>query len=190
MRAPNPVGALSPQGAAGSHPTVLPYTPNTVSNGTGAPDPSIGYNSQFYYDTSTTPPTLWVNDAGTWVQVSSGGGRWVPTVGTPGRKPGASEELFNTPISFKVQLPAGLVGSVGNCEVAPTADAVFQLFKTGVSIGSVKFPAGLVGPNVAVFTMAVTEVFNQPTDTFSCVSPASQDATLSGVALQFLGSIL
>lgn len=114
---------------------------------------------------------------------------WAPTVGTPGRKPGSGEELFVAPISFSTSLPALLTGSSGGCEIAATADATFTLYKTGVSVGSVTLPAGLSGPNVAVYSFPSAQTFMAPTDTFSCKSPNTADATLSGVYFQFKGTI-
>lgn len=173
-----------------------PYPPqpqqetlNGITTGSGPPVAGGGLNTQIYIDTTTG--AIWINQGGTWVQATRGLlVHWAPTVGTPGRKPFQNEELFNIPITYSVTLPAGLVGSVGSCESPPVADATFTLYKVGTAIGSVRYPAGLSGNNVAVFTMASGQTFNPPTDSFRCVSPAVQDVTLSGVSMQFLGSMV
>jgi hypothetical protein len=62
-------GGLPPQGAQLTQARPLLPTPNSVTNGVGAPTNTQGVNTQFYYDTSTTPPTLYQYESGTWVQV-------------------------------------------------------------------------------------------------------------------------
>lgn len=63
-------GGLSPQGPAGVHPQPTSQYVST-SSGSGPPSASAGVNNQFYWDTSTTPATLYVNVNGTWTQVGT-----------------------------------------------------------------------------------------------------------------------
>lgn len=116
------------------------------------------------------------------------GGIWAPSVATPGRKPGAGEELFKVPMSFATTLPINLTGSTGGCEVAFTSNAVFNLFKNGSLIGTATIPLGTTGNNIATFSFSSARSFAALTDNLSMVSPAVQDATGSGVYFQFLGA--
>lgn len=172
-----------------------PYPPqpeqqtlNGIVTGSGPPAAGSGINTQIYVDSTTG--AIWLNQGGTWVRMGNSPPLWVVTVGTPGRRPFNGEELFNIPITFNTHLPAGLVGSVGNCEVAPVADAIFTMYKTGTSIGTVRFPAGLVGNNVATFTFSSAVNFTAPTDNFSFVAPSPQEVSLSGMSVQFLGNMV
>lgn len=63
-------GGLTPQGPSGVHPQPQQVY-NATSSGNGPPAAGSGYSSQFYWDNSTTPATLYVNNQGTWQQVGT-----------------------------------------------------------------------------------------------------------------------
>ena len=152
------------------------------------------------YGSPTTIPEVTVNAAGqitsidevpvTATAVAPKYKIWAPTFATPGRKPLSGEELIISPITFATTLPVGFMNSGGGCEVAFTSNGVFTVLQNGAAIGTVTFPAGAVGDNVAVFASATGGTFNPPTGRLSVSSPIPQDPTGSGVFIQLLGSIV
>lgn len=94
-------------------------------------------------------------------------------------KPTSSE---NSPIHLvvdAVRLLATAPGSSGYAETVATADAVFQIHKNGVSIGTVTFPAST---NAATFSVASNVDFFVG-DRLRLVAPSSADATLADLAV-------
>jgi len=81
-------------------------------------------------------------------------------------------------------LPENLAGSRGHAGTAPTAQADLDLRRNGASIGSVTFAAGV---QTASFSLAGGAAF-APGDRLELIAPATQDATLAGLALTFLGN--
>lgn len=104
--------------------------------------------------------------------------------GTPGRKPAASEELFNALMKTGDHLPVGLTGSLLKCEVAPTANWTMTLKRNGSSIGTGTI---LASATVGSFTFASAITFTD-LDLFTGTAPASADTTLSGVSYSLLGT--
>ncbi len=134
-------------------------------------------------------PSAYVDAAAGTTTGGQGSRVWAPTISLFGRKPDVNEVLFQTPATFATKLPAGLVGSSGRCDVAPTVDRTFSLQKNGVQVGTVLFPAGLSGDDVAVFTMAAGQTFTPPNDDVQLLAPSTTDSTFEGFSIQFLGSI-
>lgn len=103
-------GGLAPQGPGNVNRSALQPTPNFVTDGSGAPDSTLGVTSQLYYDTSTTPPTLYINENGTFVQVgigslTAGENIQLTTVGT------ATKITGNSSVHTVSTLPAPLAGA-------------------------------------------------------------------------------
>lgn len=80
-------------------------------------------------------------------------------------------------------LPASLTGSNLTAGTASTGTATFTLKKNGASIGTIAFTTSATG--VATFASLVSFAVG---DIFSVEAPATADATLANIALDFLGS--
>ncbi len=113
---------------------------------------------------------------------------WAPTVSLFGRKPLSSEVILQTPITFATSLPIGFTGSKGDCVTAPTGNVDIDVQKTGVSVGTIRFPAGLSGDNVATFTSASGAAFPIGND-LKLIMPVSVDATFQDFSVQLRGSV-
>lgn len=102
-------------------------------------------------------------------------------------KPGAAEiyPMRNTLIAFR--LPDDLVGSIFTVhpDTLPTATATFTLYRNAEVIGTIVFATN--GDATVDFPIDVDFAI---TDQFIVVAPASQDATMNNVALNFLGQYL
>ena len=70
---------------------------------------------------------------------------------------------------------------VGNCDVAPSADATFTLAIDGVGAGSVTFHAGVKVPTLVLTTTAYGKG-----SYVKAMPPASPDASLSGPSFALL----
>lgn len=97
-------------------------------------------------------------------------------------KPDAAMVIFKLVTKVSYGLDAGAPGSLFLLQTAPTTTAVFDVRKTGVSIGNVTFAAGSV---YGVPTIAATAFGTY--DTFEFHAPAVQDATLAGLSFLFIG---
>lgn len=81
-------------------------------------------------------------------------------------------------------LPINLTGSQCKAAVAATAAATFTIKKNGASIGSFAFG---IGGTTAAFTFAAAVTFTVG-DTFEVFAPATHDATLADVYMNFKGT--
>jgi hypothetical protein len=103
----------------------------------------------------------------------------------------ADQVMLDYVATVAFDLPATLTGSFGGVSsggVTTTADTIFQLFKNGTSIGSVKIPAGAtLGSSTAIFTFTSTVTFAIG-DHFRVLAPHVPDATLKSPFFAFLGS--
>jgi len=113
---------------------------------------------------------------------------WAPTVSLFGRSYVGNEVILQSPITFATSLPSGLTGSKGDCAVAPSSNVDIDVQKGGVSVGTIRFPAGLSGLNVATFIMASTTAFAIGND-LKLVMPATVDGTFRDFSVQLRGSI-
>lgn len=118
---------------------------------------------------------------------------WNPCVSLYDRKPDAGEILFDITLEFAASLPLNLTGSGGgintamNGAAAATSNAVFTLYKNGVSIGTAAIPASTTGRGIATFSFASAVAFSSG-DSFQLQAPVAQDPTLQGFSFSFLGT--
>lgn len=94
-------------------------------------------------------------------------------------KPDAAERLFLHVAAAPFMFPAGLAGSRAIAITAPAGDAVFSLRKNGAEFGTLTFPAG---QGAGSFAAAAATTFAAG-DRLEVLAPASQDASLSDLAL-------
>jgi hypothetical protein len=159
-------------------------------------------------DNTAAAAALVVRQGSTTVTVPAGAGQLLHTTGTtdglvavapaaqtggaapfdivvyfPGQ-PEAAERLLKLEVARGFSLPADLAGSRGHADTAATAEAVFTILKNGAAAGSVTFAAS---SHDAAFSLAggLTLV---PDDRLELVAPATQDATLAGLALTLIGT--
>ncbi len=74
--------------------------------------------------------------------------------------------------------------SRGHADTAATAEAVCTILQNGVAVGSITFTAG---SQDAAFALA-SGLALVPSDRLELVAPATQDATLAGLALTLIGT--
>jgi hypothetical protein len=96
----------------------------------------------------------------------------------PGQ-PEAAERLLELEAARGFTLPADLAGSRGHADTAATAEAVSTLLQNGAAVGSITFAAASQDAAFAP-TGGLALV---PGDRLELVAPATQDATLAGLAL-------
>jgi hypothetical protein len=101
----------------------------------------------------------------------------------PGQ-PEAAERLLKLEVARGFSLPPDLAGSRGHADIAATAAAVCTILKNGVSVGSITFTAGSQNADF-VLSGGLALV---PGDRLELVAPATQDATLAGLALTLIGT--
>jgi hypothetical protein len=101
----------------------------------------------------------------------------------PGQ-PEAAERLLKLEVARGFNLPADLAGSRGHADTAATALAELAILQNGVSVGSITFAAA---SQDAAFTL-VGGLALVPGDRLELVAPATQDATLAGLALTLIGT--
>ena len=101
----------------------------------------------------------------------------------PGQ-PEDGERLLKLEVARGFTLPTDLAGSRGHADTAATAEAAFAILKNGVEVGSVTFAAS---SQDAAFVLAGGLVL-VPGDRLELVAPATQDATLAGLALTLVGT--
>ena len=100
--------------------------------------------------------------------------------GAPGN--GAVTNVYT--YTSKVSYPANFAGSQGTAVTAATANAQFAVAKNGVGIGYFTFtPAGQ-----CVFTTTGAQTFS-PGDSMTVTAPASADASLANIHVNFAGAI-
>jgi hypothetical protein len=101
----------------------------------------------------------------------------------PGQ-PEAAERLLKLEVARGFSLPVDLAGSRGHADTAATAEAVCTILQNGVVVGSVTFAAASQEP-----TFALTGgLALAPGDRLELVAPATQDATLAGLAFTLIGT--
>lgn len=115
-------------------------------------------------------------------------GPWVWSSYAPG-KPGAGARIFKAVAVRPVTLTAGLVDSAAQADTAPTTNAVLPIILTPaaggpVQIGTLNFSAG---NSTGSFSFSSSQAV-APLDCISITAPATQDATLAGIAVTFLGT--
>jgi hypothetical protein len=101
----------------------------------------------------------------------------------PGQ-PEAAERLLKLEVARGFTLPADLAGSRGHADTAATAEAVCTILQNGASVGSVTFAAG---SQDAAFSLS-GGIALVPGDRLELVAPATQDATLAGLAFTLIGT--
>ena len=101
----------------------------------------------------------------------------------PGQ-PEASERLLKLEVARGFSLPPDLAGSRGHADTAATAAAELAILKNGASVGTVTFAAA---SQDAAFSLAGGLAL-VPSDRLELVAPATQDATLAGLALTLIGT--
>lgn len=138
---------------------------------------------------SHTSTTFSVNlNAGKWVLVTrlpagDVSGRYDMAMSVSG-VPLAGEELFFHVFTASIKFEASLSGSVAKANVAATAEAVFSIKKNGVEFATLTFAAaGTTGSFVAASATTFTIG-----DVLTVIAPASQDATLAGIAITLAGA--
>jgi hypothetical protein len=108
--------------------------------------------------------------------------KFTPYYSLQARKPAANEILFSIPIDFSVQFSANFSGSRGDVDgTAATAVVNLDVRKNGVSVGTVTYPSGTVGRNLATFSTAGGLIVSYVAgDELSVVAPASPDTGFQG----------
>jgi hypothetical protein len=99
-------------------------------------------------------------------------------------QPSAGQVLFEVEMVGGEQLPAGLSGSVGGCDVAPTGSVSLPLTAGGTALGSMNIASGAT---TASFSFASAHTFSNG-DVLTFAAPASVDPTLSGLHYTFIGT--
>lgn len=98
----------------------------------------------------------------------------------------AAASLFGEPIEMLGDelFPAGMLGSVGSCQTAPTGPVTLPMTSNGTPIGTVNFAAS---STVATFTL--TAKFQWPQRAlFDLLAPSPVDATFNGPRVTFVGT--
>lgn len=117
------------------------------------------------------------------------GNLWNPCVSLMPRIPLDFELLFEIVLSYPAFLPQGLPHSYGRCNVAPTFDSGFFLFKN-IFTGGVVFIGDaiiLAGQTDATFDFPTDVTFAEG-DTFTFAAPTPPDPTMQGIFFSFKGS--
>jgi len=156
---------------AGAAALVVRHGSTTVTVPAGA--------SQLLHTTGTTDGLVAVAPA-----VQAGGAApFDITVYFPGQ-PEAAERLLKLEVARGFTLPADLAGSRGHADTAATAEAVCTILHNGVAVGSITFTAG---SQDAAFSLTGGLAL-VPGDRLDLIAPATQDASLAGLALTLIGT--
>jgi hypothetical protein len=99
-------------------------------------------------------------------------------------QPGASEVALRQVLARPVRLAADFAGSAGVAGTAATADADFDVRRTGSSIGTIRFEVGLTA---ATYIAAVVLEIG---DELTVVAPASVDVSLADFAVSVAGAFI
>jgi hypothetical protein len=115
--------------------------------------------------------------------------KFSPYYSLQARKPNANEVLFSLPISYNVQFPSNLAGSRGNIDgIAATATVNFSVRQNGTNVGTITYPSGSTGRNLATFSTVGAAVLNFVAgDELSVVAGASPDLTFQGFSFSLEG---
>jgi hypothetical protein len=135
-----------------------------------------------YFKFSSGSPTGWEEFTGS---SSAGSQPYDVGIHIPSR-PDAGAIVARYIFPRTVTFPASLVGSYGRAATPAAAQADFDLRRNGVSFGTARFASGSPG-HIAIFIAASQTIFTAG-DELSIVAPASQDSTLSGIALTLIGT--
>lgn len=101
-------------------------------------------------------------------------------------KPDADQVLMKAKLARAVTFAANFSGSTAApADVAATADTVFSINKNGAQVGTATYAAG--STSVTFASTGAAAVSFAVGDVLTVVAPASQDATLSGVAIVLAG---
>jgi hypothetical protein len=100
--------------------------------------------------------------------------------------PGASEVLLRAVLARRTRLAANFATSRGHAGIVATAQTDFDVQRNGLSIGTVRFPAGSA---TATF-IAARAVTREPGDRLTVVAPATPDATLANIAVTLAGALV
>lgn len=98
-------------------------------------------------------------------------------------KPGAGAVLVDLPLPIPVTFPKGLTDSQAHVGTNPTAEAVYHFQKDGVEFGTLT-----IGTDGTLTWAASAQTAFVKGERLSIVAPASQDSTLSDVAITLLGT--
>jgi hypothetical protein len=90
---------------------------------------------------------------------------------------------IDIPITFAINIPAGLTGTNVDHTVNPAATATFTLKKNGVAVGTIAISAA----GAYTFT-AAAPIALVAGDSFTCSPPAVQDSALKGVNIGIAGT--
>jgi hypothetical protein len=159
-------------------------------------------------DNTAGAAALEVRQGATTITVPAGAGQLLHTTGTTGGliavapaaqaggaapfdiavyfpgQPAAAERLLKLEVARGFSLPADLTGSRGHADTAATAEAVCTILQNGVAVGSITVAAASQEPTFAL-SVGLALV---PGDRLELVAPATQDATLAGLALTLIGT--
>lgn len=91
--------------------------------------------------------------------------------------------IIPIPDGITLTIPADMTGSRGRCDVAPTAEADFDVQKNGTSVGTIRFAAAA---NTSTFIAASSIALSgASSDYLKIVCPIPQDTTLADVGVAF-----
>lgn len=118
------------------------------------------------------------------VEAIAGTLRFVLSVALSGGVPGSGAIVEGHTFVQARSFPVNLTGSRATARTAATAEAVFNIMKNGVTIGTCTFAAaGTTG----TFVMASAQSFAAG-DQFDIECPDPADATLAGIKFSFLAT--
>jgi hypothetical protein len=103
---------------------------------------------------------------------------WIGTDRTSGT-PSASQVLMDRVIPAAIVLPASMLGSVAEANVAATAQTDFDVQKNGSSVGTIRFAAS----GTSASFIAASSASFVAADNLRIVAPASPDATLASIVI-------
>jgi hypothetical protein len=148
----------------------------TVANGTTNFALAAGGACMVYTDGTANGLVFWLVTSTT-APVPYDLGLFVPGA------PTASQVVLRFNVVRAFTLPVSLTGSVATAGAASAATATFTIKQNGTSIGTIVFSTSATA--TFTFAGAVTFAVN---DVITVVAPASADATLSDIAINFKGT--
>jgi hypothetical protein len=165
----------------------------TVSGGTlGYTDTGLANGSTWtYFLVATNSAGDSTNTAGANATVTAPlyQNKFSPYYSLQARKPLTIEVLYSLPIGYNVQFPANFSGSRGDIDMtAATSSVAFDVRKNGTSVGTVTFPSGSTGRNLATFSTVGGAVVNFVAgDELSVVAGVTPDITFQGFSFSLEG---